>query len=807
MERVAAGWPRSARRSKIVGTIGSDPARAGARHDQVRRRHAARPAVPAEGRRRRSSWPASTSQYPQLWSRSSLSSAVVALYVLFRFARAGAGHASGGRRPRPRSPCRPPARRGAPDGVDHRLDASPRCPVCCSLPFIGLDAITLTFLVVQAFGAAAIGVFSSIPLTFLGGLAHRRSAPTSRTSTCIDGQLARRAARRACRSSCCSSCCSSRRAGASCRRGRSCAAPPLHYRAPGAGAADRRGAGRRRARARPGARVGRQAAVLHRRPDADRSSCCRSACWCARPVRCRCATPASPRSAPWRSRSCTSTHGCAVAAGPARSAALVAVPVGALVADPGDPAVRPVPGAGHVRLRASSSSGCSTRRTSCSPRSPRAGAMPRPSLRQTDGAVLLSRAGVRRRRRLLAVVAIQRVRLGRILRGMSDSPVAVATMGLSTNVTRVIVFCISAFIAGVGRHPATASLGALRDRRATRSSSSFNSLILLAMLALAPFGEPWFALVRRRRARSSPAYIDGEHTTRLVERALRLLRHPQVAVQGGQPAMPPKLEAVVRAVRAAGTAIARPVARGRRRTAAPVGAGRDDATGLAVSDLVGPLRRPGRRRRRLPSRRRSGRITGLIGPNGAGKTTTFNACSGLNRPIGGDGPPPRRTTSRGCRPRARGRRGLGRTFQRMQLCDSLTVAENVALGREAGQAGAHVAVARWSPARRPGRATERPTWRRSSCAASPTSPTVQAGALSTGQRRLVELARCLAGTVRRAAARRAVLRSGPRRDRPLRRRAAHASSRERGCGILLVEHDMSLVMRVCDYIYVLDFGS
>src|SRR4051812_27124069 len=77
-----------------------------------------------------------------------------------------------------------------------------------------------------------------------------------------------------------------------------------------------------------------------------------------------------------------------------------------------------------------------------------------------------------------------------------------------------------------------------------------------------------------------------------------------------------------------------------------------------------------------------GRITGLIGPNGAGKTTTFNACSGLLRPaagtvelFGGD------VTRSGAA--ARARLGLGRTFQKVEICTTMSVRANVALGLEA----------------------------------------------------------------------------------------------------------------------------
>src|SRR5207244_4131694 len=81
----------------------------------------------------------------------------------------------------------------------------------------------------------------------------------------------------------------------------------------------------------------------------------------------------------------------------------------------------------------------------------------------------------------------------------------------------------------------------------------------------------------------------------------------------------------------------------------------------------------------------------------------------------------------------------------------------------------------------------------------------QAGGLSTGERRLVELARCLAGPFN------LLLLDEPSSglDRDETRQFGDVLSRvvdERGIGILLVEHDMSLVMRVCSYIYVLDFG-
>ena len=82
-------------------------------------------------------------------------------------------------------------------------------------------------------------------------------------------------------------------------------------------------------------------------------------------------------------------------------------------------------------------------------------------------------------------------------------------------------------------------------------------------------------------------------------------------------------------------------------------------------------------------------ITGLIGPNGAGKTTTFNACTGFVRPTKGEilfrGEPIERLTAP-----QRAQRGMGRTFQQVQLYEALSVYQNVLLGADAVLAGSRV---------------------------------------------------------------------------------------------------------------------
>jgi ABC-type branched-subunit amino acid transport system ATPase component len=227
-----------------------------------------------------------------------------------------------------------------------------------------------------------------------------------------------------------------------------------------------------------------------------------------------------------------------------------------------------------------------------------------------------------------------------------------------------------------------------------------------------------------------------------------------------------------------------------------------DRTGLAVRDLrvtFGGITAV----EDLTFEAPTGRITGLIGPNGAGKTTTFNACSGLNRRFEGAVSLHGQDVTT-APPAVRGRLGLGRTFQRMELCETLTVEDNVLLGREASQAGANVVT---QLAARPAE------WREARSNAAEAMELCgiahlarqQVGALSTGQRRLVELARCLAGPFD------VLLLDEPssgldpeesaRLGRILQRVVA-----SRGIGVLLVEHDMGLVMQICSYLYVLDFG-
>jgi branched-chain amino acid transport system ATP-binding protein len=189
----------------------------------------------------------------------------------------------------------------------------------------------------------------------------------------------------------------------------------------------------------------------------------------------------------------------------------------------------------------------------------------------------------------------------------------------------------------------------------------------------------------------------------------------------------------------------------------------------------------------------AGRVTGLIGPNGAGKTTLFNVISGMLRPDAGRVELGGRDVT-GLATHERARAGLGRTFQRLELFGVLTARANVAIaadlacrrGRHDGRRADDVADALLERVGLQGVAD------------------VRADQLPTGQARLVELARALAASPS------VLLLDEPASGldesetaafgRLLRELAAD------GMAVLLVEHDVPLVMAVCDTVHVLDVG-
>jgi ABC-type branched-subunit amino acid transport system ATPase component len=200
-------------------------------------------------------------------------------------------------------------------------------------------------------------------------------------------------------------------------------------------------------------------------------------------------------------------------------------------------------------------------------------------------------------------------------------------------------------------------------------------------------------------------------------------------------------------------------------------------------------------------------VTGLIGPNGAGKTTFFNVCSGYqvaqHESTTLDG-----VEITGMGAVARARAGIGRTFQRLELFWRMTVLENIELAVEAqSTTDSPLSLLNLRPTGRRKASDIRDTadeyLRLLGLSEKAETP---AGQLSTGQGRLLELARCLAREPKM------LLLDEPSSGLDKDETASFGEIiqkvvSEKGVGVLLVEHDMSLVLRICGRITVLDFGK
>ena len=181
-----------------------------------------------------------------------------------------------------------------------------------------------------------------------------------------------------------------------------------------------------------------------------------------------------------------------------------------------------------------------------------------------------------------------------------------------------------------------------------------------------------------------------------------------------------------------------------------------------------------------------GQIVGLIGPNGAGKTTTIDALCGFHGCEGTvllDG-----VDVGGRSPHIRAGLGLARTFQLAGVSDDLTVEENVQVGQQRATAGDADALTRIL-------ADLGLTDMRE----------LQVSVLSQGQRQLVSVARALAGAPRLLLLDEPA--AGLDSTESLWLAERLRAVRDSGVTILLVDHDMSLVLNLCDNIDVLDFGA
>jgi branched-chain amino acid transport system ATP-binding protein len=186
---------------------------------------------------------------------------------------------------------------------------------------------------------------------------------------------------------------------------------------------------------------------------------------------------------------------------------------------------------------------------------------------------------------------------------------------------------------------------------------------------------------------------------------------------------------------------------------------------------------------------RQGEVVGLIGPNGAGKSTLVNLLSGFDRPTSGRVLLEDRDVTRWPAHR-RGRRGLARTFQHSHAFRALSVRENV----EVSALGVGASM-------REARRRARELLELMSLSAYAHRP---ASDLAHGDERRLGVARALATEPR------FVLMDEPAAGLPEAEipsfAAAVSTVRERGAGVLLVDHNVALVLEVCERVHVLDQG-
>lgn len=201
-----------------------------------------------------------------------------------------------------------------------------------------------------------------------------------------------------------------------------------------------------------------------------------------------------------------------------------------------------------------------------------------------------------------------------------------------------------------------------------------------------------------------------------------------------------------------------------------------------------------------------GELVGLIGPNGAGKTTVFNLITGVYTPTSGEirfadrligGQPTHRITQA----------GIARTFQNIRLFRNLTVLENVRVARHLRMRASLWAAVLQTPGQQAEEAASEARCRELLAVFGlEQRADSRADSLPYGDQRRLEIARALVTEPRLLLLDEPAAGMNPQEKQAL--MALIDSVRQRfGVAILLIEHDMKVVMGVCERIYVLDYGE
>ena len=397
-------------------------------------------------------------------------------------------------------------------------------------------------------------------------------------------------------------------------------------------------------------------------------------------------------------------------------------------------------------------------------------------------------------------------RVGRILRALGDSPVAAQAMGVDTAAYKLRVFVLSAAYASLA--------GSLYAHYITVISpeifSFLFSVLLVLMVAIGGIGQFWGGVLGAVPLTVLPEYLRryGEYEVPIYGLILILVMMFFPRGLGGLLGR----MASIWGRRLGGPAPGPRAAPSGATTGAALSAIRDAPSAMAaggpplleVVDLVkhfggvvavsGCAFAVGRRE-----------VVGVIGPNGAGKTTIFNIVTGLYTPTGGEirfggrpihGLPPFRIAAE----------GLSRTFQNLQIFRSLSAVENVMVGRHMAARAGFLESA--LPLPRPRREERQALERALACldlVGLGGAAWAPAASLPFGQQKILEIARAVATEpilllLDEPAA-------GLNASEGAEMARLIARLREQGMSVVLIEHDMHLVMEVCDRVVVLNYGE
>jgi branched-chain amino acid transport system ATP-binding protein len=200
-----------------------------------------------------------------------------------------------------------------------------------------------------------------------------------------------------------------------------------------------------------------------------------------------------------------------------------------------------------------------------------------------------------------------------------------------------------------------------------------------------------------------------------------------------------------------------------------------------------------------------GEIYGLIGPNGAGKTTLFNVLTGIYPADAGSFSFGGRSLG-GVKPNHVAEAGIARTFQNIRLFVNLSALENVMIGRHPRtHAGVVGAVLRTKSTRAEETQIERRSLELLDYVGIRARANDAAGSLPYGDQRRLEIARALATEPKLLALDEPAAGMNPSERLALGKLIRRI--RDDGVTVLLIEHDVRLVMNVCDRVMVLDYGE